>query len=35
MKSASDFSKNMGKSGKLIGVINFNNMIPVRDAVIK
>lgn len=35
MKNDVDFSKIIDESGKLIGVLNFNNMIPVRDDVIE
>ena len=34
MKNDVDFSKILDSDGKLIGVLNFNNMIPVRDDVI-
>ena len=34
MKNDKDFSKIIDKHGKLIGVLNFNSMIPVNDAVI-
>ena len=34
MKNDKDFSKMRDKNGKLIGVINFNNMIPVDETVI-
>lgn len=34
MKSDRDFSKIVDRDGKLIGVLNFNNMIPVSDAVL-
>ena len=34
MKNDKDFSKMRDKKGKLIGVINFNNMIPVDETVI-
>ena len=34
MKNDVDFSKIYDSSGKLIGVLNFNNMIPVRSDVI-
>ena len=34
MKSDRDFSKIIDKSGKLIGVLNFNNMIPVDDSLL-
>ena len=34
MKADRDFSKITDKKGKLIGVLNFNNMIPVCDAVL-
>ena len=34
MKNDKDFSKIIDSSGKTIGVLNFNNMIPVRDDVI-
>ena len=34
MKNDVDFSKIYDASGKLIGVLNFNNMIPVRNDVI-
>ena len=31
MKNDTDFSKIIDSNGKLIGTLNFNNMIPVRD----
>ena len=34
MKNDKDFMKMIDSKGKLIGVLNFNNMIPVRDDVI-
>ena len=34
MKADRDFSKIVDKDGKLIGVLNFNNMIPVDDRVL-
>lgn len=34
MKNGKDFSKIYDKKGKLLGVVNFNNMIPVNDNVI-
>ena len=34
MRNDRDFSKIIDSSGKLIGVLNFNNMIPVCDAVL-
>ena len=34
MKADRDFSKIVDRRGKLIGVLNFNNMIPVSDAVL-
>ena len=34
MKNDRDFSKIVDSDGKLIGVLNFNNMIPVCDAVL-
>lgn len=34
MKADRDFSKIVNRSGKLIGVLNFNNMVPVADAVV-
>ena len=34
MKNDLDFSKIFDKNGKLIGALNFNNMIPVSDEVI-
>lgn len=34
MKNDVDFSKIYDDDGKLLGVLNFNNMIPVRDDVI-
>lgn len=34
MKNDKDFSKMIDKNGKLIGVINFNNMIPITQNVI-
>ncbi len=35
MKNDLDFSKIYDKNGKLIGALNFNNMIPVDKSVIK
>jgi protein AbiQ len=35
MKNDKDFSKMFDKNGKLIGAINFNNMIPVDNRSIK
>ena len=35
MKNDVDFSKIYDANGKLIGVLNFNNMIPVREDVIE
>ena len=35
MNNDIDFSKIFDKSNKLIGVLNFNNMIPVDEAVLK
>jgi protein AbiQ len=35
MKNDKDFSKMFDKNGKLIGAINFNNMIPVDKYLIK
>jgi protein AbiQ len=35
MKNDKDFSKMFDRNGKLIGAINFNNMIPVDKYVIK
>lgn len=34
MKNDKDFSKMLDKKGKLIGAINFNNMIPITQSVI-
>lgn len=34
MKADRDFSKIVDSSGKLIGVLNFNSMIPVADPVL-
>ena len=34
MKNDKDFSRIIDKHGKLIGVLNFNSMIPVNDDVI-
>ncbi len=34
MKADRDFSKILDRGGKLIGVLNFNNMLPVSDAVL-
>lgn len=34
MKADRDFSKIVDRHGKLIGVLNFNNMIPVKNSVI-
>ena len=34
MKNDKDFSKIFDSTGKLIGVLNFNNMIPVREDII-
>ncbi len=34
MKNDLDFSKMVDKNGKLLGVLNFNNMIPVDESVI-
>ena len=34
MKADRDFSKIVDKKGKLIGVLNFNSMIPVDDRVL-
>ncbi|MCR4705964.1 MAG: type III toxin-antitoxin system ToxN/AbiQ family toxin [Lachnospiraceae bacterium] len=34
MKNSIDFHKILDANGKLIGVLDFNNMIPVRDDVI-
>ena len=34
MKADRDFSKIVDKDGKLIGVLNFNSMIPVDDRVL-
>jgi len=34
MKADKDFSKIIDKNGRLIGVLNFNNMIPVDDSVL-
>lgn len=35
MKNGVDFHKILDGKGKLIGVLDFNNMIPVRDSVLK
>ncbi len=35
MRNSLDFSRIIDKSGKLIGALNFNNMIPVSRSVIK
>ena len=35
MKNREDFSRIIDKNGKIIGVLNFNNMIPVSEKVIK
>ena len=35
MKNSLDFHRILDSDGKLIGVLNFNNMIPVRDDVIQ
>lgn len=35
MKNDLDFSKIFDKKGKLIGVLNFNSMIPVDNSVVK
>ena len=35
MKNDKDFSKILDKNGNLIGVLNFNNMIPVSQNVIR
>ena len=35
MKNGHDFHRVMDRSGKLIGVLDFNNMIPVRDDVVR
>lgn len=35
MRNSSDFSRIIDKGGRLIGVLNFNNMIPVDDTVIR
>ena len=34
MKNGKDFSKILDSKGKLIGVLNFNNMVPVCDDVL-
>lgn len=34
MKADRDFSKIVDRSGRLIGVLNFNNMVPVCDSVL-
>lgn len=34
MRSSRDFSKILDDNGKLIGVLNFNNMIPVNESVL-
>ena len=35
MKADRDFSKITDRDGKLIGVLNFNNMIPVNETVLR
>ena len=35
MKNGVDFHKILDADGKLIGVLDFNNMIPVREAVLR
>ena len=35
MKNGLDFHRILDSSGKLIGVLDFNNMIPVRPNVVK
>ncbi len=35
MKNDLDFHKIFDRNGKLIGVLDFNNMIPVREDIIK
>ena len=34
MRNALDFSRMLDADGKLIGVLNFNNMIPVNESVL-
>lgn len=34
MNNGRDFSKILDSKGKLIGVLNFNNMVPVDDSVV-
>lgn len=34
MRADRDFSKIVNRSGRLIGVLNFNNMVPVCDSVL-
>ena len=35
MRNAVDFSRIIDRHGKLIGVLNFNNMIPVDETVVR
>ena len=35
MRNGRDFSRVLDESGKLIGVLNFNNMIPVAEGLIR
>ena len=35
MKNGVDFHKVLDRNGKIIGVLDFNNMIPVRDDVVR
>ncbi len=35
MKNGLDFHRILDSNGKLIGVLDFNNMIPVRPNVVK
>ena len=35
MKNGVDFHRILDNNGKLIGVLDFNNMIPVREDVVK
>ncbi|MCM1091337.1 MAG: type III toxin-antitoxin system ToxN/AbiQ family toxin [Butyrivibrio sp.] len=34
MKNTKDFSRIIDKNGKIIGVLNFNNMLPVHERLI-
>jgi len=34
MRNAADFSRILNKNGKVIGVLNFNNMVPVDESVV-